>query len=80
MALTIQEKATLFQGAISNYLFKFAFEFRNPGCDFDIDSWMQDLDKFNSSDLMIVEKQRQIQDVLGNFDKYARKRPTIDLA
>lgn len=80
MALTAQEKATLLQGAISNYLFKFVFESCNPGCDFDIGSWMQDLDKFNSSDLMIAEKQRQIQDVLGNLDKYAKKRSTIDLA
>lgn len=80
MALSTQEKTTLLQGAISNYLFKFAFESRNPGCDFDVTSWMQDLDKFNSSDLMIAEKQHQLQDVLGNLDKYAKKRSTIDLA
>jgi hypothetical protein len=43
---------------------------------------MKDLDKFNSSDLMIMnaEKQREIQDVLGNLDKYAKKRSVIDLA
>lgn len=82
MAFSPQEKEMLLQGAMSNYLFKFAFESRNPGCDFDVDSWMQDLDKFNSNDLMIMnaEKQRQIQDVLGNLDKYAKKRSTIDLA
>ena len=80
MAFSPQEKEMLLQGAMSNYLFKFAFESRNPGCDFDVSSWMQDLDKFNSSDLMIAEKQRQIQDVLGNLDKYAKKRSTIDLA
>lgn len=82
MAFSPQEKEMLLQEAMSNYLFKFAFESRNPGCDFDVDSWIQDLDKFNSNDLMIMnaEKQRQIQDILGNLDKYAKKRSTIDLA
>lgn len=82
MAFSPQEKEMLLQGAMSNYLFKFAFESRNPNCDFDVDSWMQDLDKFSSNDLMImnVEKQREIQDILGNLDKYAKKRSTIDLA
>ena len=82
MAFSPQEKEMLLQGAMSSYLFKFAFESRNPGCEFDVDSWMQDLDKFNSNDLMIMnaEKQRQIQDVLGNLDKYAKKRSVIDLA
>lgn len=82
MAFSPQEKEMLLQGAMSSYLFKFAFESRNPGCDFDVDSWMQDLDKFNSNDLMImnVEKQRQIQNILSNLDKYAKKRSTIDLA
>lgn len=82
MAFSPQEKEMLLQGAMSNYLFKFAFESRNPGCDFDVSSWMQDLDKFNSNDLMIMnaEKQRQIQDILGNLDKYAKKHSTIDLA
>jgi hypothetical protein len=82
MAFSPQEKEMLLQGAMSSYLFKFAFESRNPGCEFDVDSWMKDLDKFNSNDLMIMnaEKQRQIQDVLGNLDKYAKKRSTIDLA
>lgn len=81
MAFSPQEKEILLQGAISNYLFHFAFESRNPGCDFDIDSWMNDLDKFNSNDLMIMnaEKQREIQDILGNLDKYAKKRPVINL-
>jgi hypothetical protein len=82
MAFSPQEKEMLLQGAMSNYIFKFAFESRNPDCEFDIDSWMKDLDKFNSSDLMIMnaEKQREIQDVLGNLDKYAKKRSVIDLA
>lgn len=42
---------------------------------------MNDLDKFNSNDLMIMnaEKQREIQDILGNLDKYAKKRPVINL-
>ena len=82
MAFSPQEKEVLLQGAISNYLLNFAFESRNPGCEFDIDSWMNDLDKFSSNDLMIMnaEKQRQIQDILGNLDRYAKKRSTIDLA
>lgn len=82
MAFSPQEKEVLLQGAISNYLLNFAFESRNPGCEFDIDSWMNDLDKFSSNDLMIMnaEKQHQIQDILGNLDKYAKKRSTIDLA
>ena len=82
MAFSPQEKEMLLQGAMSNYLFKFAFEFRNPNCEFDVDSWMQDLDKFSSSDLMIMnaEKQRELQDVLGNLDKYAKKRSITDLA
>lgn len=82
MAFSPQEKEMLLQGAMSNYLFKFAFESRNPNCEFDIDSWMQDLDKFSSSDLMIMnaEKQRELQDVLGNLDKYAKKRSITDLA
>ncbi len=82
MAFSPQEKEILLQGAISNYLFDFVFESRNPGCEFDIDSWMNDLDKFNSNDLMIMnaEKERQIQNILRNLDKYAKKRSTIDLA
>lgn len=82
MAFSAQEKEMLLQGAMSNYLFRFAFESRNPDCVFDVDSWMRDLDEFNSNDLMIMnaEKQREIQEVLGNLDKYAKKRSTIDLA
>lgn len=81
MAFSAQEKEMLLQGAMSNYLFRFAFESRNPDCVFDVDSWMRDLDEFNSNDLMIMnaEKQREIQEVLGNLDKYAKKRSTIDL-
>lgn len=76
MAFSPQEKEMLLQGAMSNYLFHFAFESRNPGCEFDIDSWMKDLDKFNSNDLMImnVDKQREIQNILGNLDQYAVKK------
>lgn len=81
MAFSPQEKEMLLQGAMSNYIFKFAFESRNPDCEFDVDSWMKDLDKFSSNDLMImnVGKQRELQDILGNLDKYAKKYPTIDL-
>lgn len=83
MAFSPQEKEMLLQGAMSNYLFNFAFESRNPGCTFDIDSWMKDLDKFSSNDLMIMnaEKQREIQEVLGNLDRYAiKKKSGIELA
>ena len=76
MAFSPQEKEMLLQGAMSNYLFRFAFESRNPGCEFDIDSWMKDLDKFSSNDLMIMnaDKQREIQNILGNLDQYAVKK------
>lgn len=76
MAFSPQEKEMLLQGAMSNYLFNFAFEFRNPGCEFDINSWMNDLDNFNSNDLMIMnaDKQREIQNILGNLDQYAVKK------
>ena len=76
MAFSPQEKEMLLQGAMSNYLFNFAFESRNPGCEFDIDSWMNDLDNFNSNDLMIMnaDKQREIQNILGNLDQYAVKK------
>lgn len=83
MAFTLQEKQVLLQGAISDYLLNFAFESRNPGCTFDIDSWMKDLDKFSSDDLMIMnaEKQREIQEILGNLDRYAiKKKSEIELA
>jgi hypothetical protein len=82
MAFSPQDIDMLLSGAMNNYIFKFAFESRNPGCEFDVDSWRKDLDKFSSNDLMIMnaEKQRQIQDILGNLDKYAKKRSTIDLA
>ena len=82
MAFSPQDIDMLLSGAMNNYIFKFAFESRNPGCEFDVDSWRKDLDKFSSNDLMIMnaEKQRQIQVILGNLDKYAKKRSTIDLA
>jgi hypothetical protein len=82
MAFSPQDIDMLLSGAMNNYIFKFAFESRNPGCEFDVDSWRKDLDKFSSNDLMIMnaEKQRQIQDILGNLDKYAKKRSIIDLA
>ena len=82
MAFSPQDIDMLLSGAMNNYIFKFAFESRNPGCDFDVDSWRKDLDKFSSNDLMIMtaEKQHEIAEVLGNLDKYAKKHSTIDLA
>jgi hypothetical protein len=76
MAFSPQDIDMLLSGAMNNYIFKFAFESRNPGCEFDIDSWMKDLDKFSSNDLMIMnaDKQREIQNILGNLDQYAVKK------
>ena len=81
MAFHPQEIDMLFSGAMQNYLFKFAFESRNPGCEFDMQAWVDDLNKFNSNDLMIMsrDKQKEIQDVIGNLDKYAKKKTTIEL-
>ena len=81
MAFSSQEIDMLLNGATNNYLFNFAFESRNPGCEFDIQSWVEDLNKFSSDDLMIMtpEKQKEIQSVLGNLDKYAKKKSSIDL-
>lgn len=36
-AFSPQDIAMLFNGAMQNYLFRFAFESRNPGCEFDMD-------------------------------------------
>lgn len=82
MGFSEQEKEMLLQGAMSNYLFRFAFESRNPGCEFDANAWMKELDKFSSNDLLIMnaETERKLQEVLSDLDKYAKKRSTIDLA
>ena len=82
MAFSAQEIDTLLNGAISSYLFKFAFESRNPGCEFDIQAWVKDLNKFSSNDLMIMnaDKQQEIQNVLGDLDKYAKRKSSIELS
>ena len=36
-AFSPQDIAMLLNGAMQNYLFRFAFESRNPGCEFDMD-------------------------------------------
>ena len=66
---------------LSPYLFKFAFESRNPGCEFDMESWLKDLNKFSSNELTIMskEKQKEMQSVLSDLDKYAKKKNSIDL-
>ena len=71
----------LFSGAMQSYIFKFAFESRNPGYEFDIDSWIKDLNQFGSNDLMIMspEKQQKVQEILNDLDKYAKKKNSIDL-
>ena len=81
MAFSPQEIDMLFSGAMQSYIFKFAFESRNPGCEFDIDSWIKDLNQFGSNDLMIMspEKQQKVQEILNDLDKYAKKKGSIDL-
>lgn len=75
MALSQMEKANILQGVISDYLFRTAFEFRNPGCYFDLDSWMRDLDAYTSKDLMIMtdEKWQELLQLVSDVDKYAKK-------
>ena len=81
MAFSPQEIEMLFSGAVQNYIYNWAYESRNPGCEFDMQAWVDDLNKFNSNDLMIMsrDKQKEIQDVIGNLDKYAKKKTTIEL-
>ena len=82
MAFSPQEVDMLLSGAMNNYLFKFAFESRNPGCEFDVQAWVDDLNKFSSNDLMIMNaaKQQEIQNVLSDLDKYAKKKSSIELS
>lgn len=81
MAFSPQEIDMLLNGAMSTYIFNFAFESRNPGCEFDLQSWVEDLNKFSSNDLMIMskDKQKEMQNVLSNLDKYAKKKSSIEL-
>lgn len=37
MAFSAQDIEILLNGAMQNYIFKFAFESRNPGCEFDLE-------------------------------------------
>lgn len=79
MAFSPQDIDALLGSAISNYIFNFAFESRNPGCKFDVDSWVNDLNKLNSDDLMIMspEKQKELENFLSNLDKYAIKKDNL---
>ena len=81
MAFSPQEIDILLSRAMQSYIFKFAFESRNPGYEFDVDSWVKDLSQFGSNDLMIMnpEKQQKIQEILNDLDKYAKKKGSIDL-
>lgn len=76
MAFSAQDIEILLNGAMQNYIFKFAFESRNPGCEFDVEKWIQDLNNFNSNDLMIMspEKELQMGKILNDLDKYAKKK------
>ena len=61
---------------MNNYIFKFAFESRNLGCEFDVSSWIEDLNNIGSNDLMIMspERQNELQNILNDLDKYAVKK------
>lgn len=61
---------------MNNYIFKFAFESRNPGCEFDVNSRIEDLNNIGSNDLMIMspERQNELQNILNDLDKYAVKK------
>lgn len=61
---------------MNNYIFKFAFESHNPGCEFDVSSWIEDLNNIGSNDLMIMspERQNELQNILNDLDKYAVKK------
>lgn len=69
------EKTEILRAVISDYLFRFAFESRNPGCYFDLDSWMQDLDNFSPEDFSVVnsKKWQEILHLVTDIDKYAKK-------
>ena len=81
-AFSPQDIAMLFNGAMQNYLFRFAFESRNPGCEFDMDKWVEDLNNLAPDDLMIMtpEKELEMQKILDNLDDYAvKKKSSIEL-
>lgn len=69
------EQAKILQAVISDYLFRFAFESRNPGCYFDLDSWTRDLDNFTPEDFSVInsEKWQEILRLVSDVDKYAKK-------
>lgn len=81
MAFSAQDIEILLNGAMQNYIFKFAFESRNPGCEFDLEKWIQDLNNFSSNDLMIMspEKELQMGKILNDLDKYAKKKSKFKL-
>lgn len=58
MTFSQQDIEILLSGAMNNYIFKFAFESRNPGCEFDVSSWIEDLNNIGSNDLMIMSPER----------------------
>lgn len=77
MAFSPQEIEMLLTGAANNYLFKFAFESRNPGCEFDMDSWVNELNEIASSnELNIMNKATadKLTAVLNDLDRFAKKK------
>jgi len=77
MKLRPQEIDMLFSGAMQNYIFNFAFESRNPGCEFDIDSWVEALEDVmgtNELNIMNKETQEKMEKVLNNLDAFAKKK------
>lgn len=57
MAISDQEKAVLFQSATSNYIFDYCFKQANNGASFDIDSWMEELDKLTEHPMFSMSKE-----------------------
>lgn len=77
MAFSPQELDVLFTGAMQNYIFKFAFESRNPGCEFDTQAWVEDLNEIVSdNDLTIMNSsiREKLSNVLEDLDNYAIKK------
>lgn len=77
MAFGQPEIAGFYQGAILNYIFKFAFESRNPGMEFDADSWVKDLievSNANSNGLNIMNQAawESINQLVHSLDNYKK--------
>ena len=71
--MTDQEKAMIFSGAQQQYIFNKIFADHNGGKIFDIESWMNDVEKITSDNLFAIspEKQEELAKVIENLDDYA---------